>query len=467
MQRLAQPLSSLHARVLALMVLLVGLALATVAVAARASTTTEFTRYVDANRQDMQYVAQQVAATTGERMVVTDMKGIVMLDSANELVGETLTPDKAVALGMTLPPPPVKVPDIAATKQSAIDVLFLRRGGAPPTDAGVWTAQAPMMAPGFMAGGREQDFLATVSQSLLLAVLVGGAAAVVVAALFTRGILRPIGALTAAARRMEGGDLSQRVRVTSRDEIGQLGLAFNAMADGLARTEQLRRNMVADVAHELRTPLTNLRGYLEAMRDGVIEVRRETIESLYDEALLLTHLVDDMQDLSLSDAGRLALHRESVDAATLVSSAALAAAPQASAHGISLRVEPVPPLPPVYVDPQRVGQVLRNLLSNALAYTPAGGTVAIRASAERDVVRIDVRDTGAGIPAEHLPNVFERFYRADPSRARATGGAGIGLALVKQFISAHGGEVAVESEVGQGSCFSFTLPVARETSVAA
>jgi signal transduction histidine kinase len=208
-----------------------------------------------------------------------------------------------------------------------------------------------------------------------------------------------------------------------------------------------------------------LRGYLEALRDGVIEVRRETIESLYDEAVLLSHLVDDMQDLSLSDAGRLSLHREALDTAALVSAAVQAAKPHAAQQGVSLVVDDVSALPPVYADPQRIGQVLRNLLGNGLAYTPAGGTVRVSASSSAHEVRIEVRDTGCGIAAEHLPNVFERFYRADPSRARATGGAGLGLALVKQFVTAHGGRVEVASTPGAGSCFSFTLPAAQATTV--
>jgi signal transduction histidine kinase len=289
-------------------------------------------------------------------------------------------------------------------------------------------------------------------------VAAGGAAAVVLALAFARGILRPVGALTAAARRMEQGDLSQRVRVSSRDEIGQLAHAFNGMADSLARTEQLRRTMVADVAHELRTPLTNLRGYLEALRDGVAEPCPETIDSLYEEALLLAHLVDDLQDLSLSDAGRLSLRREAVDVAALLQSTATALATRARQHGVQLVLEIGPRLPMVYADPQRIGQVVRNLLSNALTYTPPGGTVRLCAHADGPAVRIEVRDTGCGIRPEHLPNVFERFYRADPSRARSTGGSGIGLALVKQFVEVHGGTVGVLSAPGQGSCFSFTLP---------
>src|SRR5262249_52098173 len=173
-----------------------------------------------------------------------------------------------------------------------------------------------------LVDNREQVFLSAVTRSLGVGVAVGGVVAVVLAFAFSRGVLRPVSALTEAARRMERGDLSQRVEVRSTDEIGQLAHAFNAMADGLARTEQLRRTMVTDVAHELRTPLTNLRGYLEALRDGVTEPRAAVISSLYDEAVLLSQLVDDLQDLALSEAGRLTLRRDAVDVQSVVSSAA-------------------------------------------------------------------------------------------------------------------------------------------------
>jgi signal transduction histidine kinase len=306
---------------------------------------------------------------------------------------------------------------------------------------------------------REESFVSAVSGSLLISVLVGGAVAVVLALAFARGILRPIGALTLAAQRMERGDLSQRVQVGSRDEIGQLASAFNAMADGLARTDQLRRAMVTDVAHELRTPLTNLRGYLEAVRDGVTEPRREVIDSLYEEALLLSHLVDDLQDLTLSEAGQLTLHREPISPEAALAGAAQAVQPRANEKGIALRVESASDLPMVEADPQRLGQILRNLLANALTHTPDGGAIRMAALRSGDEVAIEVQDTGSGIEPQHLPNVFERFYRADPSRTRATGGTGIGLAVVKQLVDAHGGSVAVMSVPGQGSLFRFTLPV--------
>jgi methyl-accepting chemotaxis protein len=225
-------LVSLQARLLALLLLVVGVALATVALVARASTTNEFMRYVDDNRQDMQFVARQIAASTGERLVVTSTGGRVILDSSGELVGETLTLDRALQLGLMVPPD-VVIPPVPA-KQAGVDVLFERRSTTVPGTAvqPVWTLPAPKIAgAGLIGDDRETSFLNTVTRSLMVAVLVGGLAAVVTAVLFARGVLRPIGALTAAARKMEQGDLSQRVHVTSRDEIGQLAKAFNAMAD--------------------------------------------------------------------------------------------------------------------------------------------------------------------------------------------------------------------------------------------
>jgi signal transduction histidine kinase len=452
MRHLLPALHRLQYRLLALLVVVVAVALGTVALVARASTTSEFARYVEDNRHDMQAVAQQIAASTGDRLLVTGTQGRVILDSSGELIGQSLTPDQAVRLGLA--PPPAQ----PALSASSVDVMFVRHTSGVPGDTALFTRPVPPMIAAPVLDNREQVFVAAVTRSLVFGVLAGGLAAVVLAVTFARGILRPIGALTTAAQRMERGDLSQRVRVTSNDEIGQLSHAFNAMADAMSRTEQLRRSMVADVAHELRTPLTNLRGYLEALRDGIAEPRTETIDSLYEEALLLSHLVDDLQDLTLSDAGRLSLRPEPFEAAALLTASVQALHPQAREQGVELVVDPLPRLPLVYADPQRIGQVVRNLLTNAMTYTPPGGTVRLRAESCGSMIRVDVQDTGCGIAPEHVPNVFERFYRADPSRARATGGAGIGLALVKQFVDAHGGTVGVVSSPGHGSCFSFTLP---------
>jgi signal transduction histidine kinase len=296
---------------------------------------------------------------------------------------------------------------------------------------------------------------------LLLAAGVAGLAAVLLTLVLSRRILRPVEALTAAAQRMEKGDLSQRVEVHSQDEIGELARAFNAMADGLARLEELRRNMVTDVAHELRTPLSNIRGYLEALQDGVVEPKPEVIDSLHEEAMLLNRLVDDLRELTLAEAGQLKLERRPVAPADLVDRALEAARAQAEAKGIALQADLPEDLPLVDVDSQRIGQVLGNLLSNALTHTPPGGKVVVVARAKQLAVEVSVSDTGEGIPLERLPYIFERFYRADRSRSRATGGTGLGLSIAKQLVEAHGGRISVASQVGQGTTFTFTLPVAE------
>jgi signal transduction histidine kinase len=468
-------LHSLQFRLLAVLVLTVAVALTTVAYVARASTTAEFESYVEKNRQEMQDVARQIAASTGDRLVVTNTSGRVIIDSSGELVGQVVGPDKAAVLGMLPPPPGVR----PGTAQDSVDVMFVRRSSAggvalrdlTPTDQQLWTKPVPAVSPFVhfdpfgsastlpVVDDREAIFVAAVTRSLIFGVLVGAGVAVALALLIARGILQPVSALTTAARRMEHGDLTQRVQVRSRDEIGQLAHAFNAMADAIARTELLRRTMVTDIAHELRTPLTNLRGYLEAIRDGVAEPRTPVIETLYEEAILLSQLVDDLQDLTLSEAGQLTLRREPLDVHGLLLSAAQALQPRALEQRVDLIVQTAPRLPLADADPQRIGQVLRNLLDNALTHTGGGGSVQLTAALVGDSVRIEVRDTGCGIPPEHVANVFERFYRVDRSRARATGGAGIGLAVVRQLVEAHGGTVGVTSTLGRGSCFSFTLPV--------
>ncbi len=304
----------------------------------------------------------------------------------------------------------------------------------------------------------EQGFLNSVNQQLLLSVAVAGAVALLLAWFLSRRILGPVEALTKAAGKLEKGDLAQRVNVRSRDEIGELAHAFNAMADGLTRMEQLRRNMVTDVAHELRTPLSNIRGYLEAMRDGVARPDPALIDSLHEEAMLLTRLVEDLQELELAEAGQLKIVKQEIEPRDAIDRAVYAFQPSASEKGIRLDTNLPEDLPTVEADAERLGQVLRNLLANAITHTPAGGRIEIAATTEDKSVVVSVRDTGVGIPDEDLPFIFERFYRADHSRARSTGGAGLGLSIVKQLVELHGGRVWAESREGEGSTFYFSLP---------
>jgi signal transduction histidine kinase len=440
---------SLRFRVLVALILVIAVAVGVVALFASRVTTGEFQRYVERGgmmrhqRFEMfladhymrtrswsgvQPLVEQMGQITGERVVLADAGGQIVADSAEKLVGQTVARDWAEPVA-----------------------LIVDRGL--PVGAVYTNPLGPADDPQRVA------FLASVNRAVLLAAVVASLAAVLLTLGLSRRILGPIEALTAAARRMEKGDLSQRVEVQSRDEIGELARAFNAMADGLAHLEKLRHNMVTDVSHELRTPLSNIRGYLEALRDGVIEPNPEITDSLYEEAMLLNRLVNDLQELSLAEAGQLRLERRAVAPADVVNRALEAARPRAEAKGIALQVDLPEDLPLVDADPQRVGQVLGNLLSNGLTYTPSGGGIVVGARARESEVEISVRDTGAGIPAEDIPYVFERFYRADKSRSRATGGAGLGLAIARQLVEAHGGRIWVESTEGQGSTFTFALPI--------
>jgi signal transduction histidine kinase len=233
------------------------------------------------------------------------------------------------------------------------------------------------------------------------------------------------------------------------------------MAADLEYAEQLRRNMVADVAHELRTPLSNIQGYLEAIRDGMVEPTAAAIRSLTEEAFLLSRLVNELQELSLAEAGELKLVYQAEDIIDLVRQGVTPWEPQLRAREISLSLVLPDDLPAINIDWQRVSQVLHNILENAVAHTPKGGTINVAANAKGKWVEVSVSDTGEGIPAEDLPHIFERFYRVDKSRARATGGSGLGLTIAKRLVEAHGGAITVQSKLGKGSRFSFTLPVAE------
>ncbi|WP_444544565.1 sensor histidine kinase [Reticulibacter mediterranei] len=298
-----------------------------------------------------------------------------------------------------------------------------------------------------------------------MAILIAGLTALLLALLFANTLLKPLHTLKAVAGRMEQGDLSQRVSIKDKGEIGALAHAFNAMAESLSRSEQVRRNLVNDVAHELRNPLMNIRGSLELLCDGVLKPTPETLASLYEETSLLSRLVSDLQDVSLAEAGRLRLACRPVELVEVVKQTVQIVQPQLEQKHLALHVHYSPYLPPIYADHERVAQILRNLLRNAITHTPGGGEISITATASASLVSISVRDTGTGIAPEHLPYIFERFYRADPSRSRTTGGTGLGLAIVKQVVQAHGGQITVASKKGEGTSFTFTLPTASNTSI--
>ncbi|HEY3562862.1 MAG TPA: HAMP domain-containing sensor histidine kinase [Kribbella sp.] len=278
-----------------------------------------------------------------------------------------------------------------------------------------------------------------------------------------RRLVRPIVALTGAAQRMRNGDHAARVPVSGKDEVARLGHAFNDMAEAIQRHDFQRKAMVSDVAHELRTPLANIKGYLVASEDGVVPLDGALVTSLLEETGLLEHLVADLQDLALADAGMLRLHPASRDLTELAQQVVLAHQPAAEAAAVTLTSTASGPALAV-VDSARIRQALGNLVSNAIRYTPAGGTVRVDVRPVDNGYNLTVTDTGTGIADEHLPHLFDRFYRAEVSRARTTGGSGLGLAIAKHLTEAHGGHIKVTSRLGAGSTFTVWLPSAATLS---
>ena len=390
--------------------------------------------------EGIQPLVEQWGSLYGRRIILTDASGVVLADSQGKLLGEQYRPD------------------IPGRR------LALPREGSPPGILYMSPESLPD-SPDYRVPPTPPPWPSTLSLSDAIGrfLLWGALLAIAIALLFTfflsRRISAPIKALTLASQRLGQGDLSQRVHINDRSEIGELARTFNSMASDLERAEQLPRNMVADVAHELRTPLSNIRGYLEAVRDEVIRPDADTIRSLYEEAALLSRLVDDLQELSLAEAGELKLDCQPEDINTVVKQATAVKQTQAAAKGIVLSTDVPEKLPPVKIDSQRIGQVLGNLLENAIAHTGNGGSIAVTAKNQDNRVQISVIDTGEGIPAKDMPHIFERFYRVDKSRARATGGSGLGLTIAKRLVEAHGGTIEAHSELGKGSQFSFTLPV--------
>jgi signal transduction histidine kinase len=283
--------------------------------------------------------------------------------------------------------------------------------------------------------------------------------------LTTRRFTGPLSETMKAADALAEGDLSARVADRGRGEFQHFTRSFNRMAEALETADRQRRELLADVAHELRTPLTIIQGNLEGLRDGVYQATPEHLDLVMDETHKLRRLVDDLRLLTLAEAGQLPLDLQVLDVAQLLADVRDAFACQAHEIGIGLDVEAPGSLPPLVADPQRLGQVLGNLVTNALRHTPPGGEITLGAELDSGdgaprLVRLWVADTGEGIPAEDLPRIFDRFWRGDPARSHEAGaGSGLGLAIAKSLIEAHGGRIGAESRPGQGTVVSCILPL--------
>jgi signal transduction histidine kinase len=294
----------------------------------------------------------------------------------------------------------------------------------------------------------HQMFIEAVHRYLVWAALAALFLALLLSYLMTKRVLRPLTQMTQISRELAQGKFGNRVKVVSGDEVGQLGSAFNQMADNLEHIEALRKRMVADLAHELRTPLTNLRGYFEGLGDAVVPPSQSTFKMLEAETLRLVDLVDSLQQLSKADAAEAFLKRQRIQLNSFFDQLLPLFEPRFQAKSIQLEVK-IEPQDLLLADQDKLLQAFRNLLENALRYTPENGRVLIEASQNSKATAISISNSGPGIAAEDLPYIFERFFRGDRSRSREQGGAGIGLAIVKQLIEAHGGRVEAQSSAGK------------------
>ncbi len=342
---------------------------------------------------------------------------------------------------------------LAAIASAAVGLVILGVGVA-VVGADIFTDL--MMEAGDSADHARQMYDDSVTAVVVAASIVAVLASVGLAIVLARMLARPLNEIGGAARRIADGDYAARVPREGPEELASLADSFNQMAASLERQESMRRDFIANAAHELRTPLTNLQGYLEALRDGVISADRATYVSLHEEADRLVRLSRSLDALAEGDAGSSPPTLTELDLATAVRSAIELAAPAIERAGLRLETDIPSPLP-ARADPDRLAQVLANLLSNAVRYTPAGGSITVRAERRPADVLISVVNTGDGIPPEDLDRVFERFYRVEKSRDRARGGAGIGLAIVKQLVEQGGGRVGAESRDGL-TRFWFSLP---------
>ncbi len=304
----------------------------------------------------------------------------------------------------------------------------------------------------------QQAFLDELRGNILVAALAAGGLAVALGLTVSRALTTPLAELTRGARAFAARDWAHRVRPNGPREIAELAGAFNNMAESLQREETLRRNMVADIAHELRTPVAVIQGNLRAMLDGVYPLERSEIATIHDETLLLNRLIDDLRELALMEAGQLTLNIQPVDVAASARAAAERFSALAEARGVILDASSASSALYALADPDRLAQILRNLLSNAIRYTPAGGWVTLAVAQKNDVIEVSVRDTGPGMTPEEAARVFDRFYRGDRSRARESGGSGLGLAIARSLTEAMGGQIGVDSAPGQGNQFWFTAP---------
>ncbi len=431
-------------------ILIVALSIGTVAFVANRATKREFDRYITQDQalkyqrlalilssyyeetgswKGVQKLIDKIKKTYQSRIVLANDEGTIVGDTTGEMTG--MIPDEALNL---------KIATLGETDNPS-GFLYLKDR---------------------KRSALEKIFLSSVNRSITLAAIISVLGAILLTAIYSRRTLNPIQEITSAAEKIKRGDLDQEVKVTSRDEVGELASAFNSMAEELKQQERLRKNMVSDVAHELRSPLTKSHGYLEAIKEGSMEPEEKVIDSLYRNSKLLKKLVDDLHDLAMAEAGNLNLEKQPVLLDDIISRAVESINVSLEEGDLELDIDSSEEVL-LNVDPDRIHQVLQNLLDNAINHSDPGGQIKITTRLKEESIEVSVSDNGEGIPEKDLPHIFNRFYRVDHSRSRGTGGTGLGLTISKELVEAHGGSIDVRSERGKGTTFSFSLPRKKQS----
>ncbi|MFB6215887.1 MAG: ATP-binding protein [Candidatus Aenigmatarchaeota archaeon] len=438
--------SSLRLKLLASFFLVIAIAVGTIAYIASNSAINQFDRYVSRDQaeryqrlaltfsnyyrhmgswEDVSDLTSKVSEMYSERIVLTDPSGVVLGDTASKLSGEKIDSNwsnKSVTINLG---------------DFAIGRIYIKTQQRSPL---------------------QKTFINSVNKSVLTGGIIAGIVGIVLALLFSRNILKPIRELTEATKKMQQGELDQRVDTSSGGEIGKLGESFNELARRLKEQKTLREEMVSDVAHELRNPLSNIQGYLEGLREGMIDPTKQVFETLHQQSLVLNRLVNDLRDVNRAKAGKLNLDKKLLVLEDIISREIKALEAKAEEKEVELsQALSGPNL--LEADPERISQVVRNLIDNAITHTPKGGEIEIKTRTSSGEVVTTVSDDGAGIPEKDLPHIFDRFYRVDKSRSRGTGGTGLGLTIAKEIIESHGGRITAKSSEGEGSTFKFTLPL--------
>jgi len=460
-------LSSLRLRLLVamlmLMVIVMGIALALTT----STSTQQFSNYIEdteaterdrvvdvveafynkqGNWENAEDIVYQLAQVTGNTIALLDTEGNMIAASEENLSPQALdASDAGVTVDMW-----IISNDILQQYNDAI-----------PTDGNILSEREAQIGTVYLdpIANPTEEFTASFLRSLPSIVFLIGLIVIGLILTVSHQLVRPIEELTHAVRAVEQGDLHQQVMVRGNDEVGKLAHAFNGLTGSLLRVEQLRKNMVTDVAHELRNPISNLLGYSEALQDGYLDADAAVIDSIHEEVSLLATLVDDLQELALAEAGQLYMNPQMLEIKPLIQRTVAAFKPQIMDKNLQVTINASSALPPAYADRDLIVRVARNLIKNAIKYTPEHGTITIGIHFSNRHHCIEIQDTGIGIAEQHLQNIFERFYRVDASRTRYTGGVGLGLAIAKQLIQAHGGTIRATSVLGRGSTFEFTLPL--------